>query len=203
MKIICIGRNYVEHAKELNNSLPNKPVFFLKPDTSLLLNNKPFFYPNFTNNLHYELEVVIRIGRLGKCIEERFAYRYIDSIGLGIDFTARDLQDDCKTKGLPWEPAKAFDSSAPISNFIPIADFKDPNNIEFYLNINNKLVQKGNTSDMIFPFNKIIAYVSQFITLKIGDFIFTGTPQGVGQVHINDHLEGYLNGNKMLDFYIK
>ncbi|MFC2137745.1 fumarylacetoacetate hydrolase family protein [Bacteroidota bacterium] len=203
MKIICIGRNYIDHAKELNNPLPEKPVFFLKPDTSLVQNNKPFFYPEFSNEIHHEVEVVLKINRIGKHIEERFAHRYFNEIGIGIDFTARDIQNMQKDKGLPWEIAKAFDHSAPISKFIKINEFKNIRNLDFSLSINNSIVQQGNTIDMIFSFDKIISYISKFITLKIGDLIFTGTPAGVGPVKINDHLEAYIEKNQLLDFYIK
>lgn len=203
MKIICIGRNYVAHAKELNNAIPEKPVFFLKPDSSVLINNKPFFYPVFTKDLHYETEVVAKICKVGKSISENFALSYVGEIGLGIDFTARDLQEECKNKGLPWEICKAFDNSAAISKFIPVEKFKDVQNISFGLDLNGKRVQQSNTSDMIFSFARIIAYVSQFMTLKTGDMIYSGTPQGVGPLKIGDNLEGYIEGEKMLDFYIK
>ena len=203
MKIICIGRNYIDHAKELNNPLPEKPVFFLKPDTALVQNNNPFFYPDFSNEIHHEVEIVLRINRIGKHIDERFAYRYFDEIGIGIDFTARDIQNEQRKNGLPWEIAKAFDHSAPISKFMKIDEFKNIRNLNFSLSLNNKIVQQGNTIDMIFSIDKIISYISKFITLKIGDLIFTGTPAGVGPVKINDHLEAYIEQNKLLDFYVK
>lgn len=203
MKIICIGRNYAEHAKELNSPLPDKPVFFLKPDSSILINNKPFFYPPFTKNLHYETEVVARICKVGKSIPEKFALSYIDEIGLGIDFTARDLQEECKNKGLPWEICKGFDNSAAISKFIPVEKFSDIQNINFALDLNGVRVQQSNTSDMIFSFAKIIAYISQFMTIKTGDMIYSGTPKGVGPLKIGDRLQGYIEGDKMLDFYIR
>jgi len=203
MKIICIGRNYMEHARELNNPLPEKPVFFLKPDTSLIRNNRPFFYPDFSNDIHYETELVIRINRLGKHIPEKFASGYYDSIALGIDFTARDLQGNCKAKGLPWEIAKGFDGSAPLSRFIPMVELQDSENIQFHLELNGKTVQKGESVQMIFSVNRVIAYVSQFITLKMGDVIFTGTPQGVGPVAIGDRLTGYIEDKKLLDFRVK
>ncbi len=203
MKIICIGRNYVEHARELNTPLPEKPVFFLKPDTSIILNNRPFFYPDFSNDIHYETELVIRINRLGKHIQEKFASEYYDSIALGIDFTARDLQRNCKAKGLPWEISKGFDGSAPLSRFFPIADLQNSENIHFYLELNGKTVQKGESAHMIFSVNRVISYVSQFISLKMGDVIFTGTPQGVGPVKIGDRLTGYIENKKLLDFRIK
>ena len=202
MKIICIGRNYINHAKELNNPIPEKPMFFLKPETSLLLKNRPFYYPDFSKEIHYETEIVIKINRLGKHIEEQFAHRYYSEIGLGIDFTARDLQRECKAKGHPWEIAKAFEHSAPISeNFINKEDL--PENINFRLEFNGKIVQNGNTKDMIFSVDKIISYVSQFFTLKIGDLIFTGTPAGVGEIKIGDNLKGYIEDKLMFDFDIK
>lgn len=204
MKIICIGRNYAKHAKELNNPLPKEPVFFFKPDTSLLPKKQPFFIPNFSNDIHYETEIVIRINKVGKNIQENFASKYYDEIGLGIDFTARDLQQICKTEGLPWEKAKSFDCSAPIGQkFIPISQIADLENINFNLLINGEQRQVGNTSDMIFSFNSIIAYISKFVTLKIGDLIFTGTPEGVGPIKIDDHLEGFIENQKVLDLKIK
>ena len=203
MKIICIGRNYVAHARELNNDVPEKPVFFLKPDSALVTGNKPFFYPDFSNNVHHEIEVVIRINRLGRSIEERYADRYFSEIGLGVDFTARDLQNEAKDRGLPWEIAKGFDYSAPISEFLPADRFADIRNLSFRLDINGTTVQEGNTSLMIFPYEKIISYVSRFMTLKTGDLIFTGTPAGVGPVTRNDRLEAYLEGEKLMDFPVK
>ncbi len=203
MKIICIGRNYIDHAKELNNPVPKRPVFFMKPDSALVIRNRPFFYPEFSKDVHHELEVVIKIDRLGRSIQEKFASRYYSEVGLGIDFTARDLQAEMKSKGLPWEIAKGFDYSAPVSKFFPLSKFKDINQIHFHLKLNGETVQTGNTQDMIFSFDKIIAYVSQFVTLKTGDLIYTGTPAGVGPVQINDHLEAYLEENKIMDFYVK
>lgn len=203
MKIICIGRNYVEHAKELNNPLPERPVFFLKPDTSLLIRNRPFFYPEFSKEIHFETELVIKINRNGKHIQEKFAKKYYNEIALGIDFTARDIQQNCKQKGLPWEVAKAFDNAAPISKIISMDEIQDKENIKFHLEINDQPVQEGSSLDMIFSFDQIISYVSQFITLKMGDLIYTGTPAGVGPVNIGDHLVGYLEDKKMLDFRIK
>jgi acylpyruvate hydrolase len=203
MKIICIGRNYSDHAKEMNAPLPEKPVFFLKPDTALLPKKMPFFYPDFTKDLHHELELVVRISRLGKHIPENRVHTYYDEVGLGIDFTARDLQDECKKKGLPWEIAKAFEHSAPISErFIPINKIDLPN-ASFELKKNGDTMQIGHVSDMIFTVDKIISYVSQFMTLKIGDLIFTGTPAGVGPVQVGDTLEGFLNGDKLLEVKIK
>ncbi|RLD42462.1 MAG: 2-hydroxyhepta-2,4-diene-1,7-dioate isomerase [Bacteroidetes bacterium] len=203
MKIICIGRNYIAHAKELKNPVPEKPVFFMKPDTALLPKKNPFFYPDFTNDLHFEAELVLKICKNGRHIEEEFAHKYYDEIGIGIDFTARDLQAECKQKGLPWEIAKAFDQSAPVGSFLPKDDFKNLNNIQFSLLINNETRQEGNSKDMIFSFDQIIAYVSKFITLRIGDYIFTGTPKGVGPTKIDDHFEAFIEGKKLLAFNVK
>jgi 2-keto-4-pentenoate hydratase/2-oxohepta-3-ene-1,7-dioic acid hydratase in catechol pathway len=203
MKIICIGRNYIDHAKELKNAVPTEPVFFMKPDTALLRNNDPFYLPDFSNEIHHEIELVIKINKVGKHIAKEFANRYYDEIGLGIDFTARDLQSELKKKGLPWEKAKAFDYSAPISSTFFKKDKLELNNIDFDLIINEKTVQKGNSKDMIFDIDDIISYISKFITLKIGDLIYTGTPAGVGKVKIGDKLQAYLNQKLMLDFLIK
>ena len=204
MKIICIGRNYAKHAKELGNTVPTEPVYFMKPDSALLPKKQPFFYPNFTKDLHYEVELVIKICKLGKNISEKFAETYYNEIGLGIDFTARDIQLECKPKGLPWEKAKAFDYSAPLSReLIQKSEFKNVNDITFSLEKNGELVQKGNSSDMLFDFDHLICYLSQFMTLKIGDLIFTGTPAGVGPVKIGDQLIGYIGDRKMLDLNIK
>ncbi|MDT8411165.1 MAG: fumarylacetoacetate hydrolase family protein [Vicingaceae bacterium] len=203
MKIICIGRNYIDHAKELNNPVPKEPVFFIKPDTALLPKRNPFVYPSFTKDLHYEVEIVLRINKIGKHIEEKFAHKYYNEIGVGVDFTARDVQQQCKEKGLPWEKAKAFDFSAPTSDFVPIKNFKDINQLNFELKVNDELKQKGNTKDMLFNFNQIIAYVSQFVTLKIGDYIYTGTPAGVGSININDKITCFIEGEKMLEFNVK
>jgi len=204
MKIICIGRNYVAHAHELNNEVPDEPVFFMKPDSSLLRNNDPFYIPNWTNDVHHEIELVIKINRLGKNIEKRFANRYFDEIGLGIDFTARDVQNKLKEKGLPWEKAKAFDQAAVLGgSFIEKSAFTDQQNISFSLKINDIVVQNGNSGLMIFSFDDIISYVSKYVTLKIGDLIYTGTPAGVGPVKIDDHLEGFLEDKKLLDFMVK
>ena len=203
MKIIAVGRNYAEHAKELNNPLPTVPVIFMKPDTALLKDNKPFYHPEFSQDIHHEIEVVLKVCKEGKHISENFAGNYFDEIGIGIDFTARDIQNKHREKGLPWELAKSFDGSAPISNFIARADFEDVYNIDFKLNINGETRQAGNTKDLIFSFEKVIAFVSQYVTLKKGDLIFTGTPEGVSKVNVGDHLEGYLRGNKLLDFYVK
>lgn len=198
MKIICIGRNYIEHAKELNNPLPATPVFFMKPESSLVRGNLPFFYPSFSNDIHYEGEIVLYINKVGRNISVKHAGTYYSGIGFGIDFTARDLQQEAKQKGLPWEIAKAFDSSAPVSEFIPVEEFADPGNISFSLYKNGIKVQDGNTSQMIFNFDTVISYVSRFVTLKMGDMIFTGTPAGVGPVTIGDKLEGYIGERKML-----
>jgi len=203
MKIICIGRNYHEHAKELNNPVPAKPVFFMKPDSALVIRNRPFFYPDFSNEIHHEIEVVIKINRLGRSIEPKYASRYYSEIGLGVDFTARDLQAECKKNGLPWEIAKGFDYSAPLSKFLPLESFPDVHNLNFHLDINGNRVQTGNTSEMIFSFEQIISYVSKFITLKTGDMIYTGTPAGVGPVKLGDRLTGYIEGIKLLDFPVK
>lgn len=203
MKILCIGRNYEEHAHELKNPVPAEPVVFSKPDSAILRNNAPFFLPDFAKEFHHEVELVIRINRLGKNIEEKFAHRYYSEIGLGIDFTARDLQDELKKKGLPWEKSKAFDGSAVISEFVPITRYKNLNDISFRLMINGELRQRGNSCDMIFNFDQLIAHVSKYFTLKIGDLIFTGTPSGVGKVAIGDRLQGYIQETCFFDFQIK
>ena len=203
MKIIAVGWNYTAHNKELGHPvLPQEPTIFMKPDTALLRENNPFFLPDFSNDVQYETEVTVRICKTGKNISEKFAHRYYDSIGLGIDFTARDLQRKFKSEGAPWEISKGFDHSAPVSEFLPKENFADLNNLAFSLEINGKTVQQGNTKDMIFKIDALIAYISRFFTLKVGDIIFTGTPAGVGSVKIDDHLVAYLEGKKMLDFYI-
>lgn len=201
MKIICIGRNYAAHAKELKNEVPAEPVFFMKPDTALL-REKDFYYPDFTKDLHHEIELVLKICKAGKHIQEEFAHKYYDEIGLGIDFTARDLQEECKKKGLPWEKAKAFDNSAPIGEFIK-KEKLELNNISFSLSINGQVKQKGSSADLIFSFDKIIAYVSRFVSLRVGDLIYTGTPEGVGPVKIGDELSGEMNGAKQMLLKIK
>ena len=205
MKIIAIGMNYPLHCKELhaNEALPEEPVIFMKPDSALLKDSKPFFIPDFSKQIDYETELVVRINRLGKNIAERFAHRYYDAVTVGIDFTARDLQNNYRAKGLPWELSKGFDNSAAIGDWVPVERFADVNDLHFHLDIDGKTVQNGQTSDMLFKIDQIIAYVSQFCTLKIGDMIFTGTPVGVGPVHIDNHLEGYLENEKVLDFYIR
>ncbi|TKC05659.1 fumarylacetoacetate hydrolase family protein [Pedobacter polaris] len=203
MKIIAIGRNYAAHAKELNNAVPTKPIIFLKPDTAVLKDNKPFYIPEFSLDIHYELEVVLKVCKEGKHIAEKFASNYYDEIGLGIDFTARDIQTEHKEKGLPWELAKAFDNSAAISNFLPKAGFSDMYQLQFELQINKETRQNGHTSNLLFSFEKIISFVSQYITLKKGDLIFTGTPEGVGQVKQGDQLEAWLEGKQLLNFSVK
>ncbi len=203
MKIICIGRNYAEHAKELNNAVPTEPVFFMKPDTALIRNGQPFYHPDFSNDIHHEIELVLVICKTGKNIDDKFASKYYNKIAIGVDFTARDLQNTAKEKGLPWEKAKAFDGSAPLGESVDVSTIKDVNNINFHLEINGKTVQQGNTKDLLFSFDKIIAYISRYITLKTGDLIYTGTPAGVGKVNIGDKLEGFIEGNKMLELAIK
>ena len=199
MKIICIGRNYVEHAKELNNPVPTKPMFFVKPDTALLRTHM-FYIPPFSNNIHYELELVVKIKKVGKSISKRFAHKYYDEISLGLDLTARDLQEECKEKGMPWEVAKGFDSSAPIGKWYQKKDLKS---LDFYLLKNGEKVQKGNPSQMVFDIDRIIEYVSKFMTLKKGDLIFTGTPSGVGKMEVNDVFVAYLDGKKTIDLRVK
>ncbi|MBN2236822.1 MAG: fumarylacetoacetate hydrolase family protein [Bacteroidales bacterium] len=203
MKIICIGRNYADHAKELNNPVPQNPVFFLKPETALLQKNNPFFYPDFSKDIHHEVEVIVKINKIGKHIQQKFAGNYYDEIGLGIDFTARDLQAAAKAKGLPWEIAKAFDHAAPIGNFLPKSHFADVQNFDFSLKINNEIRQQGNTKDMLFTIDALIAYVSQFVSLKIGDLLYTGTPAGVGPVAIGDRLQGFIGDIEMFNFEVK
>ena len=202
MKIICIGRNYAEHAKEMKSDVPTEPVYFMKPDTSLL-KESDFYFPEFTKDLHHEIELVLKISKAGKHIEEQFAHKYYDEIGLGIDFTARDIQAKCKEKGLPWEKAKAFDNSAPIGNFVKKEELGDLNNINFELKINGEPRQVGNSKDLIFSFDKVISYISQFVTLKTGDLIYTGTPEGVGPVKIGDKMEGFINGKSFLKLNVK
>jgi acylpyruvate hydrolase len=203
MKILAIGRNYVNHAKELNNPVPEEPVVFSMPDSALLKSNKDFYFPDFSKDIHHEVEVVVKICRVGKNIPMEFAHRYYDEIGLGIDFTARDIQAECKKKGLPWEKAKAFDGAAPISKFVSKDKFENVGNLNFHLDINGSRVQTGNTSNMIFSIDFLISYLSQFFTLKIGDLIYTGTPEGVGPVKIGDHLVAELEGQKMMDFNVR
>ncbi len=203
MKIICLGRNYINHAKELSNEIPEEPLFFLKPDSSILPKRNPFYIPNFSDEIHYEVELIVKISRLGKNISEKFAGDYYNEIGLGIDFTARDLQNECKKKGLPWEKAKAFDQSAVVSTAFINKKTIDIGNLNFSLNKNGTRVQKGNSADMIFSIDQIISYVSQFMTLKTGDLIFTGTPEGVGKINIGDELIGYIGDQQMFKTKIK
>lgn len=203
MKIIAIGRNYVEHIEELKNERPSEPVVFLKPDTALLKDNAPFYYPDFSKDVHHEVEILLKISKEGKYIEEKFAHKYYEEIGVGIDFTARDLQQRCKEKGLPWEIAKAFNGSAPVSGFVPKAGFANLAATNFSLKVNGEIRQQGNTSLMLFSFEHIIAYVSRFFTLKKGDIIFTGTPKGVGPVKVGDKLEAFIENEKMLEFEVK
>jgi 2-keto-4-pentenoate hydratase/2-oxohepta-3-ene-1,7-dioic acid hydratase in catechol pathway len=203
MKIICIGRNYTKHIEELNNERPDEPVVFMKPDSAILLKQHPFVIPEFSEDIHHELEVIVKISKVGKYIEPKFAHKYYDEISVGIDFTARDLQQKLKDKGLPWEKAKAFDGSAVIGDFVSKSDFKSLDNLNFEMTNNGFTVQKGNTSFMLWKIDELIAYVSQFFTLKIGDIIFTGTPEGVAVVRPDDVLEGYLEGNKLFRIQVK
>ena len=203
MKIICIGRNYTKHIEELLNERPDEPVVFMKPDSAVLLKQHPFVIPEFSEDIHHELEVIVKINKVGKYIEPKFAHKYYDEIGVGIDFTARDLQQKLKDKGLPWEKAKAFDGSAVIGDFVSKRDFKSTDNLNFEMTNNGVTVQKGNTSFMLWKIDELIAYVSQFFTLKIGDIIFTGTPEGVAVVSPEDVLEGFLEGNKLFRIQVK
>ncbi len=202
MKIIAVGRNYVDHIEELKNDFPSSPVIFTKPDSAILLKNDPFYYPPFSKSIHHEVEVVIKIKKAGKNIQEKFAHKYFDEIGLGIDFTARDIQSELKKKGLPWDLAKGFNGSAPLSKFVPKEKY-DLGNLNFNLEVNDQKKQVGNTSKMIYSIDFIISFVSQYFTLKIGDLIFTGTPAGVGEVKIGDNLKGYLEKDLMFDFNVK
>jgi acylpyruvate hydrolase len=204
MRIFAIGRNYADHIKELNNERPDEPVIFTKPDTAVLRNNAPFYYPDFSKDVHYEVELILRICKEGKNIDEKFAHKYYDSIGIGIDFTARDLQQKAKEKGLPWDIAKGFNGSAPISDkFISTSDFADLKNINFSLQVDGELKQQGNTSLMLFNFEYTIAYLSKFFTLRTGDLIFTGTPKGVGPVTIGNRLSAFIENEKLLEFEVK
>lgn len=203
MKIICVGKNYLKHIQELDRQRPTEPVFFLKPDSSIIIRNRPFFLPDFSEEIHHEVELLFRICKVGKCIQPKFAHTYYDAIGLGIDFTARDLQRKCVAEGNPWEIAKAFDGSAIISKFVEKEHFGDLQNLDFKLLLNDQCVQHGNSKDMLFSIDDIICHVSRFMTLKIGDIIFTGTPEGVGKVAINDLLQGFIGEEKFLDFKIK
>ncbi|MFT4973079.1 MAG: acylpyruvate hydrolase [Sphingobacteriales bacterium] len=203
MRIFAIGRNFAEHAKELNNPVPSEPLIFTKPDTALVKNGDPMFMPDFTNDLHFEVELVIRLCKNGKNIEPQFARKYFDKVGIGIDFTARDLQQKFKDKGWPWDLAKGFDGAAPVSNFVSLNNYEDLKNINFSLYKNGEKVQDGNTSHMLFSFENIISYISKFITLRIGDLIFCGTPMGVGKTEIGDHFEAFIESKKMLDCKIR
>jgi 2-keto-4-pentenoate hydratase/2-oxohepta-3-ene-1,7-dioic acid hydratase in catechol pathway len=203
MKIICIGRNYLAHIAELDRELPTEPLFFMKPASALLLPHNPFFYPDFSKEIHYETELVIRICKPGRSIDEKFAHKYYDAITVGVDFTARDLQRRCIEKGQPWEIAKAFDSSAPIGEFKKISELRNPQDISFGMKLNGEWAQQGHSTDMIFSFDRIVSYVSRFVTLKEGDYIFTGTPQGVGEVHVGDKLELFLENEPVLWFRVK
>jgi 2-keto-4-pentenoate hydratase/2-oxohepta-3-ene-1,7-dioic acid hydratase in catechol pathway len=203
MKIICIGRNYAEHVKELNNNRPDSPVIFLKPDTSIILKNQPFFIPDFSSEINYEVEIILKICKLGKHIENKYAHKYFNHIGLGIDFTARDTQNELKSNGLPWEKAKAFDGSALVGSWFDKTKFQDLRNLNFSLNKNGKSVQIGNTSQMMWNFDELISEISKYFTLKIGDIIFTGTPSGVGKVNKGDNLEGFIEGKSSFVINIK
>lgn len=203
MKILAVGRNYAAHIEELNNERPEAPVVFFKPDTAVLRNNEPFYYPEFSNDIHFEVEILLKIGKSGKHIQEKYASKYYNQIGIGIDFTARDLQQQAKNKGLPWALAKGFNNSAPISKFYPIDHFGDIHNLNFGLEIDRAVRQRGNTSKMLFSFNEIICYISRFFTLKKGDIIFTGTPEGVGPVNIGNRLRAFIEDQTLLDFEVK
>ena len=203
MKIICIGRNYTNHIEELQNERPSEPVVFLKPDSAVVLKQHPFVIPAFSNEIHHEIEVIVKISKVGKYVDAKFAHKYYDEISVGVDFTARDVQDELKSKGLPWEKAKAFDGSAVIGDFLPKTQFESLENITFELTNNSKTVQLGNTAFMLWKIDELIAYISQFFTLKIGDIVFTGTPEGVAKVNPNDVLEGFLNGIKLFRIQIK
>ncbi|MBA3985602.1 MAG: fumarylacetoacetate hydrolase family protein [Flavobacteriales bacterium] len=203
MKLICIGRNYADHIKELENERPTDPVIFMKPDTAILLKKQPFFIPEFSQDVHHEVEILVRINKVGKHIDKKFAHKYYDEIGLGIDFTARDLQSKLKEKGLPWEKAKAFDGAAVVGDFLLKTDFEDINAINFHLENNEKVVQKGNTSLMLWKIDALIEYISKYFTLKIGDIIFTGTPSGVAKVNANDVLEGFIENKKVFSIKVK
>lgn len=203
MKIFCVGRNYSEHAKELGNDVPDEPVIFMKPKTALLQPHTPFYYPEFTNDLHYECELVLRISKNGKYIQERHASKYYDALSVGIDFTARDIQQQLKEKGLPWERAKAWDNSAVIGKWQPMTEVKDKDNLAFSLKKNSETVQEGNSADMIFHFDYLVSYISNYFSLNIGDLIFTGTPKGVGEVVVGDELEGFLNGQSLFSLEVK
>ena len=203
MKIIAVGRNYAEHIKELNNEQPDDPIIFMKPETAIPLKNEPFFYPEFSSDVHHEVEILVKISRVGKNIEERFAHKYYDEIGVGIDFTARDVQSKLKAKGLPWDLAKGFNGSAPMSGFVPKTDFADLQNVNFRLDVNGEIRQQGNTSLMLFKIDYLISFVSRYFLLQQGDILFTGTPKGVGPVQVGDRLTAYIEDRKMLEFDVK
>lgn len=203
MKLICIGRNYTAHIEELENEKPSDPVIFIKPDTAILLKKQPFFIPDFSNNVHHEVEVLVKINRVGKYIDKKFAHKYYDQIGLGIDFTARDVQSDLKAKGLPWEKAKSFDGAAVVGNWIDKSEVSNVNDVNFSLYKNNEIVQEGNTGMMLWKIDEIIEYVSKYFTLKIGDIIFTGTPAGVGKVDVNDKLKGFIGEQELFSITVK
>ncbi len=203
MKIICIGRNYAEHIKELNNERPDEPVIFTKPESAILKDGEAFYYPDFSQDIHHEVEILVKISKMGKNIDEKFAHKYYEEIGIGIDFTARDVQSKLKAKSLPWDLAKGFDGSAPISSFVPKSKFTDLTNLNFHLDVNNEKRQEGNTSMMLFPIDTIIAFISRYFTLKTGDIIFTGTPAGVASVKVGDVLSCFIEGEKMLAFEVK
>lgn len=203
MKIICVGRNYAEHAKELGNAVPEQPVIFIKPDSAVVRNNADFYYPEFSKDIHFECELAFRVGKQGKYVQEKYALEYVDGVGLGIDFTARDLQTEAKKKGLPWTLAKCFNQSAPLSDFLPLSDFANVQDIHFEMFLNGEKRQVGHSADMIHSVPALIEYITKFIIIKKGDVIFTGTPAGVGAVQVSDHLEAYLEGKKMLDFKVK
>ena len=203
MKIICVGRNYTDHIQELKSETPAEPVLFLKPDTAILLKKNPFFIPEFSKEVHHEVELLVKINKIGKHIDKKFAHKYYDEIGLGIDFTARDLQADLKKNGLPWEKAKAFDGSAVIGKFINKEEIEDLDNLDFHLEINGNTVQKGNSNQMLWKIDALIEYISKYFTLKIGDVIFTGTPSGVGKVNPEDQLTGYIGGTEMFSIKVK
>ena len=203
MKIFCVGRNYSEHAKELGNDVPDEPVIFMKPKSALLQPHTPFYYPEFTNELHYECELVLRISKNGKYIQDKFASKYYDAVTTGIDFTARDIQNDLKAKGLPWEKAKAWDNSAVIGKWIPFTNVKDKKNINFSLKTNGELVQQGNSKEMTFDFDYLVSYISNFFSINIGDLVFTGTPKGVGEIVVGDEIEGFIENETMLSLDVK
>ena len=203
MKIFCIGRNYADHAKELGSAVPDEPVIFMKPKSALLQPHTPFYYPEFTNELHYECELVLRISKNGKYIQEKFASKYYDAVSVGIDFTARDIQNELKEKGLPWEKAKAWDNSAVVGKWIPMTNIKNKKDLNFGLNKNKELVQQGNAKDMIFDFDYIISYISNFFSVNIGDIVFTGTPKGVGEIVVGDEIDAFMEGETLLTLDVK